>query len=467
MDSTRATTAIETLTDDQLLGLLRTEEDRLSRAAVDEFIRRGDRLVEPLAAICGDEKAWDQSDALFWTPVHATYLLGAIGTERALDGLLAALKWSLLYEVDWVGERIADILGAVGRPALEPLKAVLANHDRSEFERSTVAHALGAVAARHPVFQGDILDHLRGVAEDRREPYPVGEAAADVLLRFARPGDRPVVESWAKRAERRDDIPMFDREEVAKAYERGTSAVEDYLRDWLEFYRPEEIDARQKRWAQEEEVERWQEGAEEESDWVHKEHDRILEKYRDHLGDVDEDTLQDAMWIADSMVQYLCSYEGAPPWSWDPGRAVDYLSDHFVRKMATDDARTVRSAPDHVLRFVLFWESEGKLSAAERVEIERAVEKERRVFIRAALDPSRWGMGKGISMQMAADGVEVTDQGAVQDWIMKYNMRLLGPRQPAPVLPFPSPEPAPAPKVGRNAPCPCGSGKKFKRCCGG
>ena len=23
------------------------------------------------------------------------------------------------------------------------------------------------------------------------------------------------------------------------------------------------------------------------------------------------------------------------------------------------------------------------------------------------------------------------------------------------------------PKVGRNAPCPCGSGKKYKKCCGG
>ena len=26
---------------------------------------------------------------------------------------------------------------------------------------------------------------------------------------------------------------------------------------------------------------------------------------------------------------------------------------------------------------------------------------------------------------------------------------------------------SPKPKAGRNAPCPCGSGKKFKRCCGG
>ncbi|OGX27630.1 MAG: preprotein translocase subunit SecA [Omnitrophica WOR_2 bacterium RIFCSPHIGHO2_01_FULL_52_10] len=37
--------------------------------------------------------------------------------------------------------------------------------------------------------------------------------------------------------------------------------------------------------------------------------------------------------------------------------------------------------------------------------------------------------------------------------------------------PLPPPSPAPVrhtePKVGRNAPCPCGSGKKYKKCCGG
>lgn len=32
----------------------------------------------------------------------------------------------------------------------------------------------------------------------------------------------------------------------------------------------------------------------------------------------------------------------------------------------------------------------------------------------------------------------------------------------------PAPEtPAPAPKAGRNDPCPCGSGRKYKKCCGG
>lgn len=33
---------------------------------------------------------------------------------------------------------------------------------------------------------------------------------------------------------------------------------------------------------------------------------------------------------------------------------------------------------------------------------------------------------------------------------------------------LPAPEPQRGtPKVGRNDPCPCGSGKKYKKCCGG
>ena len=36
----------------------------------------------------------------------------------------------------------------------------------------------------------------------------------------------------------------------------------------------------------------------------------------------------------------------------------------------------------------------------------------------------------------------------------------------SPAVP-PTPPAKPAPKAGRNDPCPCGSGKKYKRCCGG
>ena len=35
------------------------------------------------------------------------------------------------------------------------------------------------------------------------------------------------------------------------------------------------------------------------------------------------------------------------------------------------------------------------------------------------------------------------------------------------LIPSLSPDEEHIPKVGRNEPCPCGSGKKFKKCCGG
>ena len=41
-------------TDKQLIGLLYSGEDRLPRAAVDEFVKRAGMMVEPLAEIAGN-----------------------------------------------------------------------------------------------------------------------------------------------------------------------------------------------------------------------------------------------------------------------------------------------------------------------------------------------------------------------------------------------------------------------------
>src|SRR5688572_19355488 len=95
MDAPIAGTSYETFTDEQLLDLLVTEEDRLTRAAVDEFVARGERMVEPLTRILESEEAWKELDTHFWRPVHASFILGAIGGERAIPGLLAALPHAL------------------------------------------------------------------------------------------------------------------------------------------------------------------------------------------------------------------------------------------------------------------------------------------------------------------------------------------------------------------------------------
>jgi uncharacterized protein len=45
--------------------------------------------------------------------------------------------------------------------------------------------------------------------------------------------------------------------------------------------------------------------------------------------------------------------------------------------------------------------------------------------------------------------------------------RYLRPHRPRVASTYGAEPPRPPSKIGRNEPCPCGSGKKYKRCCGG
>lgn len=112
METTPAGNALELHTDPQLLQFLRTEKDRLSRAVVNEFVRRGAGMVPPLRDVVARKRSWEQEGTGFWEPIHATFILGAIGGEAAIPGLLEALHWPAVYEVDRVTNAIPVILGA-------------------------------------------------------------------------------------------------------------------------------------------------------------------------------------------------------------------------------------------------------------------------------------------------------------------------------------------------------------------
>lgn len=60
-----------TLDDNTLINLLFTEEDRLPRQAVDEFIRRGERVIAPLSNIVSKKVRWKKDRPEIWAPIHA------------------------------------------------------------------------------------------------------------------------------------------------------------------------------------------------------------------------------------------------------------------------------------------------------------------------------------------------------------------------------------------------------------
>ena len=251
MGADEAERVYDALTDADLLRLLETEEDRLPREAVDEFVRRAERMVEPLMAICRDETAWQKEDGAPWAAVHAAFILGAVGGARVLPGLLDALVHAQAENVDWVTEELPTIFGSIGPAAVDGLMGIVSDEGRPSMARWSAATCLGGVAARHEEERDRVLDFLHDVA-GRGEDYEVRGGAGLVLLDFLRPADREVLHGLGKEIEDgAGPVPLFFVDDVESAYGRGKTHHEQYLRDWLEFYAPDEIAERQARWKRE------------------------------------------------------------------------------------------------------------------------------------------------------------------------------------------------------------------------
>src|SRR5579884_1017645 len=171
------------MTDEALLGLLATEEDRLPRAAVEEIVFRGARMIGPLTRIVTDPENWQADLPAWWAPIHATFLLGAIGGADVIEGLLAAAKWSDAYDVDWVVEVLPSIFGRLGIAARPLLLPWLQEARHPPFVRSLVAQGLVATTLTHPEGAGEIYRQI-GAVFTESEDDELKDLLGHVLLDF-------------------------------------------------------------------------------------------------------------------------------------------------------------------------------------------------------------------------------------------------------------------------------------------
>jgi hypothetical protein len=240
------------LSDDKLVDLLFTEEDRLERAVVDEFLRRGG-LVERLGRIVSDPFNWNEPLPAWWAVVHAVYLLGAVGTPETVLPLLRALRYAEACENDWVTEDLPSIFGRIGLPACEALTAFAADRTNGWLARAIALEGLAAVTLGHPERTGDTFGLIRAYFADESEERPFRQLAGHVLLDFLRSECRGELEAFGREEERladRDEAykPSFTRRDVEEEFRGGQQALEIYTRDWLAFYREEAITERRGRW---------------------------------------------------------------------------------------------------------------------------------------------------------------------------------------------------------------------------
>lgn len=178
--------------------------------------------------------------------------------------------------------------------------------------------------------------------------------------------------------------------------------------------------------------------------------------------------LEDAGSIAHRVLEFAWVYTGCSLEEIDEPALEEVLMDVFPRKVTAERAFFEKIAP--VTESLLQWaESEGILADTDRLI--RTVHRWADAIVAKGMDPQYWGMAKNLAMQMQADGVDMGDQKAMQRYIAEYNLRLLG-QESADRFDFgvfspPIPIVESSPKIGRNDPCPCGSGRKYKKCCGG
>jgi hypothetical protein len=224
----------EKLSDDAMIDLLSTEEDRLSRAAVDEILRRP-YLAPRLVALIDEEDLWTAHDPSIWAPVHATFLLAAMKPPGGLDAVLRALEHSAKHEETSLMDVADSLLAAFGPDSVPHLIAAFEN--ATSYPRIWIDDALAHLAVAHPGTRDAVRAHLRRVAlEDRRKE--VASCAAQNLLGLGGETDRDTLSVLADRG-------LVDE-------------GEDYsippMLDWLRFYDAEAIAERQDEEPEEEDL---------------------------------------------------------------------------------------------------------------------------------------------------------------------------------------------------------------------
>lgn len=231
-----------------LLTELFTAEDRLKRETVDSILQRADELFLDLKQIVMDRHAWQAQGSEWWAPVHATYILGAIGGERAVTPLLAALRWSDAYDNEWVTEALPAIFGSVGEAARPALEKIVDDETAGIGARGLALDGLAAMSICHPNLETQIMPKIITLFRNRQEAFELRLAAASILLDFRYRDLRDELVAFialeAAQVALQSDFVFLHAEDVDRELAQTYRAETYYKHDWLSFYDNVQISAR-------------------------------------------------------------------------------------------------------------------------------------------------------------------------------------------------------------------------------
>jgi len=98
----------------------------------------------------------------------------------------------------------------------------------------------------------------------------------------------------------------------------------------------------------------------------------------------------------------------------------------YPRKITVFDAADTEDTIPAVRDFLAYLAERGEIQQDTARALEHELDGIAPRFTEAMMDPSNWGMAGSLVHAMAADGVDLDDQAAVDRWISGYNARLAG-----------------------------------------
>jgi len=242
----------EDLTTEELLQKLEEMQDQAPMELAQAILSRGQEVVPHLTAILEDTEYWEDTEGKWWMTVHAVKLLGMLGDPQPLPQLIESLILADETENEWVMEDFPTVFGRIGPPAVEPLMEFIRRYQGDNdlwWPRSTAVGGLVSVALRHPEERERVLAFLHGLFVEDEDPEFLGFVAS-YLLDLNDPSSFPVLEEAFKKE--LIDETIIDEDDVKRAKSGESQPYTDlYLADLLEFYRPEEVARRRKRWEEE------------------------------------------------------------------------------------------------------------------------------------------------------------------------------------------------------------------------
>lgn len=127
----------------------------------------------------------------------------------------------------------------------------------------------------------------------------------------------------------------------------------------------------------------------------------------------------------EALLQLMRGYlEIGGPADLGEGDLTELLLRIYPRKMTVFDQEDTEDTIPAVRDFLAYLTERGEMPEGTARALERELDQIAPRFTDVVMDPSNWGLASTLLHEMAAEGVDVDDQAAVDRWVSGYNARL-------------------------------------------